>query len=224
MSNEDVLFKRNDKTMHVAERFYTCKLVEPILPIISKTFITPNMVTIANIILSIILFYCAYNSYYIFCAIGIQIYLFFDVLDGNLARYKNMKSKLGAKLDYWCDTFFYNLIFVFLGINRISCILIICVLVLVNLYGLIATYYIVPRLRKLKVINRARIKKYFMDRGYIIGMDLGTLDIIMSICLLFSAVNIMFLIIIFGYIFDIAFRLIELKKNEKLDIISKEKM
>jgi hypothetical protein len=39
------------------------------------------------------------------------------------------------------------------------------------LYGIIATYYIVPRLRKLKVINRTGIKKYFMDRGYIIGMD-----------------------------------------------------
>src|SRR5471030_1277520 len=99
MSSEDVIFKRNDRTMHVAERFYTYKLVEPILPMISKTFITPNMVTIANIIFSIILFYGAYNRDYIFCSIVIQIYLFLDILDGNLARYKNMKSKLGAKLD-----------------------------------------------------------------------------------------------------------------------------
>lgn len=223
MSNKEVVFKRNDRTMHVAERFHTCKLVEPILPTISKTFITPNMVTIANIIFSFIVFYGAYNEKYIFCAIGIQIYLFLDVLDGNLARYKNMKSKLGAKLDTICDTFFYNLIFVFLGINRVSWILILCVIALVNLYGIIATYYIVPRLRKLKVIKRAGIKKYFMDRGYIIGMDLGTMDIIMSICLLFSAIKPMFIIVIFGYIFDIAFRIIELKVNEKLDV-NKENM
>lgn len=218
MSNEKVVFKRNDKTMHVAERFYTCQLVEPILPIISKTFITPNMVTIVNIIFSFVLFYGAYTGNYIFCAIGIQFYLFLDVLDGNLARYKNMKSKLGAKLDYWCDTFFYNLIFIFLGINRVSWILIICVIALVNLYGIIATYYIVPRLRRLKAIKRSGIKKYFMDRGYIIGMDLGTLDIIMSICLLFSWIKFMFIIIVFGYIFDITFRLLELKRNEKLDV------
>lgn len=218
MSNKDVVFKRNDRTMHVAERFYTCKTVEPILPIVAKTFITPNMVTVVNIIFSFLLFYEAYNRNYIFCAIGIQVYLFLDVLDGNLARYKNMKSKLGAKLDYWCDTFFYNLIFIFLGINRVSWMLIICVIALVNLYGIIATYYIVPRLRKLKVIKRSGIKKYFMDRGYIIGMDLGTLDIIMSICLLFSWINFMFFIIIFGYIFDITFRLLELKRNEKLDV------
>ncbi len=223
MDNKEVVFKRNDRTMHVAERFYTYQLVEPILPIISKTFITPNMVTIINIIFSFLLFYEAYNRNYIFCAIGIQIYLFLDILDGNLARYKNMKSKLGAKLDYWCDTFFYSLIFIFLGLNRVSWILIVCVILLVNLYGIIATYYIVPRLRKLKVINRTGIKKYFMDRGYIIGMDLGTLDIIMSICLLFSAINTMFSVIIFGYIFDIAFRIIELKKNERLDV-NKENM
>lgn len=218
MSNKEIVFKRNDRSMHVAERFYTCELVEPILPVISKTFITPNMITIANIIFSFILFYKAYNESYIFCAIGIQIYLFLDVLDGNLARYKNMKSKLGAKLDYWCDTFFYNLIFIFLGINHVSWILILSVILLVNLYGIIATYYIVPRLRKLKIINRTGIKKYFMDRGYIIGMDLGTLDIIMSICLIFSAVKPMFCIIILGYILDILFRLMELKKNEKLDL------
>ncbi len=119
--------------------------------------------------------------------------------------------------------FFYSLIFIFLGLNRVSWILIVCVILLVNLYGIIATYYIVPRLRKLKVINRTGIKKYFMDRGYIIGMDLGTLDIIMSICLLFSAINTMFSVIIFGYIFDIAFRIIELKKNERLDV-NKENM
>lgn len=217
MSDENIVFKRNDRSMHVAERFYTIKVVEPMLPFIAKTFITPNMVTIANIMLSFIVFYFAYKSNYIFCAIGIQIYLFFDILDGNLARYKNMKSKLGANLDIFCDNIFYNFIFIALGIGKISWILILLPIILMNVYGIIATNYIVPRLKKMKVIKRSGFKKYFMDRGYIIGMDLGTVDIIMTLFLLLGHVlKPMFVVIILGYILDIIFRIAELKRNEKL--------
>lgn len=217
MSDENIVFKRNDRSMHVAERFYTIKVVEPILPLIGKTFITPNMVTCANILLSFFIFYLAYESHYILCAFGIQLYLFFDILDGNLARYKNMRSKLGANLDILCDNIFYNLIFIALGLNKINILYAVAALILMNLYGIIATHYIVPRLRKLKEIKRSGIKKYFMDRGYIIGMDLGTLDIIMTAFLLLGhALKPMFITIIAGYIIDIFFRILELKKNEKI--------
>lgn len=211
-------FKRSDKTMHIAEYFYTKKIVEPILPYISKTFITPNMVTITNIILSFVMFYLAYNKYYVTVALLIQVYLFLDILDGNLARYKNMKSKLGANLDNINDSIFYNGIFIALGINSVGWYYILAVVTLISAYRIIPTYYIVPRLRKLKVVERKGIKKYFMDRGYIIGMDLGTLDIISSIMLLFGLVKYLYIILIFGYVFDIIYRIIELKRNEKLPV------
>lgn len=211
-------FKRSDKTMHIAEYFYTQKIVEPILPYISKTFITPNMVTIINIILSFIIFYLAYNRYYLIVAVLIQIYLFLDILDGNLARYKNMKTKLGAKLDNINDSVFYNVIFIALGVNSVEWYYIFVVIILISAYRIIPTYYIVPRLRRLKVVERKGIKKYFMDRGYIVGMDLGTLDIISSVMLLFGFIKPLYIILIFGYVFDIIYRIIELKRNEKLPI------
>lgn len=210
-------YKRKDKTMHIVEYFYTSKLVEPLLPILSKTFITPNMITLFNSFFALVILYFGYNKRYFSVAIFIQIYLFLDILDGNLARYKNMKSELGAKLDSINDRFFYTLIFVFIGIKNIQLPLIILVVVLINIYGIIATYYIVPRLRKMNVIKRWGIKKYFMDKGFIIGMDLGTIDIITSVFLIFGKIKLLYIVLIIGLVLDIVYRLIELWYNMKLN-------
>lgn len=96
---EQKQYKRKDKSMHVAEYFYTVKVVNPLLPVITKTFITPNMVTLCNSFLAMFIFYFSYLQKFCLVALLIQVYLFLDILDGNLARYKNMKSALGAKLD-----------------------------------------------------------------------------------------------------------------------------
>lgn len=214
---ESKQYKRKDKTMHIAEYFYTTKVVEPLLPVISKTFITPNMITIFNSFLAMFIFYLAYNQRYIWVAILIQCYLFLDILDGNLARYKNMKSDLGAKLDSINDRIFYTLIFIFIGIGEVPLYLIISVIFLINLYAILATFYIVPRLRKLETVERHGVKKYFMDRGFIIGMDLGTVDILVTIFLLLGKINILYIILITGFILDIIVRLSELWWNEKLE-------
>ena len=159
-------YKRKDRTMHIAEYFYTAKIVKPLLPIIAQTRITPNMVTIFNSFLAMYIFYLSYSQRYTVVAILIQVYLFLDILDGNLARYKNMKSNLGAKLDSINDRIFYSLIFIFVGITEVPWYLIISVILLVNIYGILATFYIVPKLRQLKAIRRRGIKKFFMDKGF----------------------------------------------------------
>lgn len=213
---EQQQYKRRDKTMHVAEYFYTVKVVEPLLPALSKTFLTPNMVTIFNSFLAMLIFYLSYLQKYTIVALLIQLYLFLDILDGNLARYKNMKSDFGAKLDSINDRVFYTLVFVFIGAKSVPVYLILGVIFLNNLYGIIATYYIVPRLRKLDAIERRGLKKYFMDRGLIIGMDLGTIDILTTIFLLINVIKPLYIVLILGLLSDIAFRLVELKYNERL--------
>ncbi|NMB10364.1 MAG: CDP-alcohol phosphatidyltransferase, partial [Tissierellia bacterium] len=167
--------------------------------------------------LAIFIFYLAYNQKYIGVAILIQVYLFLDILDGNLARYKNMKSDLGAKLDNINDRVFYTLIFVFIGIGEVSLYLIISMVFLINLYAILATFYIVPRLRQLETVERRGLKKYFMNRGFIIGMDLGTVDILTTIFLLLDKINILYMILIVGFVLDIIMRLTELWWNERLE-------
>ena len=210
-------YKRKDKSMHVAEYFYTVKVVNPLLPAIAKTFITPNMVTLCNSLLALFIFYMSYLQRFSIVALLIQVYLFLDILDGNLARYKNMKSALGAKLDSINDKTFYTLLFVFIGYKTVPLSLIFGVVLLINLYGIIATYYIVPRLRKLTRVERRGLKKYFMDRGFIIGMDLGTIDILTTVFLLLNLIKPLYVVLILGLIFDIVYRLGELSYNERLD-------
>lgn len=216
-----IKFKRSDRTMHIAEYFYTVFLTEPLLPFLSRTSITPNMITIFNVFFSIVLYYLAYMNQFLLLAIGVHLYLFFDVLDGNLARYKNMQSEFGAKLDNLSDRFFYTLIFVFIGIEQVHFLWILIVIILINLYGIIATYYIVPRLRKLKEIKRYKVKAFFMERGLIIGMDLGTVVIIMSVCLLFKQIQWLFIILTVGYVLDILLRLTELWRSERARLVAK---
>lgn len=203
--------------MHVAEYFYTMKVVNPLLPVLARTFITPNMVTIFNSFLALLIFYLSYLQKFSIVALLIQIYLFLDILDGNLARYKNMKSALGAKLDSINDKIFYTLVFVFIGYKTVPLSLVLGVAILINLYGIIATYYIVPRLRKLTKVERRGLKKYFMDRGFIIGMDLGTIDILTTVFLLLNLIKPLYVVLILGLIFDIVYRLGELSYNERLD-------
>lgn len=210
-------YKRENKVMHVAESFYTNLIVKYVLKPLGNTFVTPNMVTLSGSFLAILIFYLIFQKYYFAIAILIQVYLFIDILDGNLARYKDMKSKLGATLDTINDTMFYNLLFIFLGINVVPIYLILGVVLLLNLYGIIATYYIVPRLRKLKHVQRRGLKKIFMDKGYIIGMDLGTVCILTSIFLIIGCIKLLYIVLIIGYILDILLRIHELNYNIKLE-------
>lgn len=201
---------------HIAEFFYNKYLTYPILPYISKTKITPNIITTLNILLSFITFYLAYKKRFIIVAFMMLIYQFLDNLDGNLARYKDLKSDFGAVLDQVSDFIFYNFIFIFLGWGRINIILIILLVFLINFYGLYATKYIVPRLRKLKTIERIGLKKYLFNKGIILGIDVGTMDIISSVFLIFSKVQELYIFLIICFILDLVYRTLELKYNEKL--------
>jgi len=54
-----------------------------------------------------------------------------------------------------------------------------------------------------------------MDKGFIIGMDLGTLMLLTTVFLFFKQVYVLYLVLIIGFIIDIAARLTELRRNMK---------
>ena len=175
------------------------------------------MITILNSVIGIIAFYSAYQNKYIKVAILMQGYLFLDILYGNLARYKDMKSTFGAKLDNINDWAFYTLIFIFIGINELTWQVILILVLSINFYGIIMTFYIVPRLRKLDNIKRRKIKGYFMDKGYILGMDLSMMDLLTTIFLAIGQVKLLFIILIISWNLDLIMRLSELWWNERIE-------
>lgn len=218
----ETISKRKDKTMYLIEKIYRIDIIEKIMPNLSKTFITPNIITIFNLIFGLLVIYMAYKGKFMITAIGYQIYELLDHLDGSLARYKNMTSKLGARLDVIGDSIFYNLIYIAIGFGRIDYIIILGVILSINIYSVITTFYIVPKLRMLKKIERRGIKRWFLDRGYIIGMDLTLLGAITSIGLVISKLEVMYIVIIILYIFDIIYRIHELNLNLKIEDNIKE--
>lgn len=209
--------KINSKKYHLAEFFFNKYISGPMLQYISKTSITPNMITTTNFIVSFFTLYSAYKKEYTTVAFLMIFYQFCDNLDGNLARYKNLTSELGARLDKISDFIFYNLIFVCLGINNISVNLIILLVFLINFYGVIATYYIVPKMKKIKFMKRFGIKKFFYNKGFILGFDIGTMNIVSSIFLLCQYIKLMYIVLIILLLFDITYRIIEVHYNIYLD-------
>lgn len=196
------------------ERIYT-DIVAKLLPIIAKTSITPNMITILNLFNIVIISYLTLTKSYVAVAILVQVYLFIDILDGNLARYKNMSSEFGAKLDVISDYIFYNFFFVVLGISiEIGIIWLVVYLIIFNSYGLIATHYIVPRIRKISNYRRKGFKKYCFERGIIVGMEGGMQDVITTVLLFTVYKDWIFYSICLLYLIDLLYRLVELKRNE----------
>ncbi len=55
-----------------------------------------------------------------------------------------------------------------------------------------------------------------MDKGIILGIDVGTMDVIVTIFLLLGLVRELYFLLISLFVLDIIYRILELKYNEKL--------
>jgi archaetidylinositol phosphate synthase len=196
---------------YVLEKLYTEAAIR-VLPRVARLGITPNQITFANLVNGVLICGLILMQHYWIAAILIQVYLFLDILDGNLARYREMSSKLGAVLDNLGDRFFYNAVMIAVGHsvgNHWGWI--VFFLFAHNSHAALATYYIVPRIRKMAQFRRFGIKQRLMDRGYILGMDLSTQDILLSVLLVTPWRGWIVPVVGFLYVLDLLFRLLELR-------------
>ena len=99
----DTILKRDH--FYLMEGIYT-RLIVKLLPYVGKSFLTPNMITSINIINTVVVFLSMWSGKYILAAILVQLYLFLDILDGNLARYQKKSTRIGAILDQISDRLF----------------------------------------------------------------------------------------------------------------------
>ncbi|EAJ5709782.1 CDP-alcohol phosphatidyltransferase family protein [Campylobacter lari] len=185
---------------------------------ISKTSITPNQITFLSLSLIIISFIAIYNHFTFLAGILYFVYCVLDHLDGMLARFKSLNSLFGNYLDKVVDHIGFNGVFIIAYITSYidlfeCCLAIICM----NLHRTICPYYILKNLRKVKNIKRFGIKKYFLDRGFIIGVDASLIVILISIGLIFNILFIICYILSFLFLFDLAYRFFELRWNLQYD-------
>jgi len=99
MSQEDKAFKKEHEDLAGT---ILRPLAKPLVKILLKTSITPNQVSVLSMLPAITaLFFFIEGGYknIIIGSIMAFIYLILDATDGQLAREKNLKSKLGHWLD-----------------------------------------------------------------------------------------------------------------------------
>ncbi|TKX34361.1 CDP-alcohol phosphatidyltransferase family protein [Campylobacter taeniopygiae] len=221
--NLDEKLKKNERleskrSYYITEYIYRVLIIQKfiLLPLAEKTNIKPNQVTITAGIFAFLSLVMLFNHYAILAGILYLIYDFLDHVDGMLARYKNLSSKLGHYLDLFVDTLAFNGAFIVVYLTyEISIYPVIFVLFAMNLHSLICPFVIVKKLKTLKNIKRFGIKKFFLDRGFILGIDASLLSILISVSFISEYFTFFFYLIGLIYLFDLFYRSVELYRNLK---------
>ena len=79
------------------------RITNPIVGILSKSRITPNILTLANLVLNIVAAYAIASGHFLLGGLLILGSGLFDLLDGALARFTGQTTKFGAVLDSTVD-------------------------------------------------------------------------------------------------------------------------
>lgn len=116
MVTENKIYKSEDKG---GKELFSMIIYRPIANIILERFlkdsnISPNMVSVISLIMALIasyLFYLYDYKYLILGAFFLNTAYLFDVLDGQLARYKNKASQFGRLFDAMLDVIKMALLF-----------------------------------------------------------------------------------------------------------------
>lgn len=190
-----------------------CRVAKRVGKLLVNTPITPNMITISNLLIVFPLTCLfSYLKIYWMIALLVNIYIFFDDLDGGLARLKELFSRYGAKLDVVADYLMYSVGYIFVAISFETNIKIIIFSILAQwLYAILTTVYIAPSIRKLSNFRKTKLKVYLWEEcGLILGMDVSMQSLLITIFSWFSIRKHVFLICGILWCVDLIYRMLEL--------------
>ncbi|EGF1230149.1 CDP-alcohol phosphatidyltransferase family protein [Campylobacter jejuni] len=208
----------NKRSYYISEYIIRVLIIQKfiLLLLVQRTNIKPNQVTITAGVFALLSLIALYNHYAILAGILYFVYHFLDNIDGMLARYKNLSSKLGHFLDNIVDILAFNGAFIVAYLAyQIPIFPIIFVIIMMNFHALVCSQIIVKKLRTLKTIKRYGIKKFFLDRGFILGIDATLLCTLIILSFMSECFTFFFYLIGLIYLFDVLYRSIELYRNLK---------
>ncbi|MBZ7948680.1 CDP-alcohol phosphatidyltransferase family protein [Campylobacter sp. RM9929] len=205
-----------EKSMYLIEYVYRILIVKKYLNLLAKLNIHPIMVTLINTLLFPCILYLIYLKYYILSAFLIQFYAIFDHTDGMLARYTGKQTYIGSRLDRFNDNIFFNAVFIMVALSAdLSLYFALVAIVSMNLHNFFGLFYFPKKMKQFAKFKRFGLKKWFLDRNFILGIDASLLLSLFSIFLILHEFQLLFYIISFCYIFDLVYRIIEIKLNER---------
>jgi len=89
--------------LQTVRRSLAYRITGPIVRILSKSGVTPNSLTLANLALNIVAAYVIATGHFLLGGVLVLIAGLFDLLDGAVARFTKQATKFGAVLDSTVD-------------------------------------------------------------------------------------------------------------------------
>ena len=86
-----------------SRKYLAQRITNPLVKILSKSGITPNVLTFVGLALNVAAAYLIAVGYFFFGGVLILVSGLFDLLDGALARFNNQVTQFGAILDSTID-------------------------------------------------------------------------------------------------------------------------
>lgn len=205
-------------TYYITEYIWRVLIIQRfILLPLSRTNITPNLVTIFGILCVGCSFALLYSGYNALSGCFYLLYSLADHTDGMLARLKGQSSALGHIMDYISDYIAWFGLIVLAGyLYDVSVWLVGFTCVTLLIHQQFCKHFIHARLKRLKTIYRFGLKKWFLERGVLLGIDASLLAWILAFGIFSTKFELCFYILGVIYILDIIYRLIELNLNLKL--------
>lgn len=120
---ERFLIARSGKVLDGIHTSFNRRLCRPFVRLLSHTAITPNQVTFAGVIVSVLSAIAFAQGTYLYSVLGALVFYvagLFDEMDGMLARVKFMESPRGTWLEGFADGLSYLLLFaaITVGLRR----------------------------------------------------------------------------------------------------------
>lgn len=190
--------KMRKKEEHLISFLYR-PITEPVAKFLFKTSITPNKITTFGIFVSVvagIFFSLGEWKYLVTGAILAQIVLILDLLDGQVARYKQMRTMFGRWYDKISNKIFKYIMFLgaTIGAYRMSGDYIILIIgavaifnvTMISFVSLVRTFYDFSK----NYNELPKTKKYTISFGMltVVGLSLSALFNIITLYLWFFAI------------------------------------
>ena len=139
--------------------------------------------TLMNLVCGSVVIYFAFKGYLLYASIAILLGVFFDFIDGKIARFTKQESDLGAELDSFSDLVTFGLAPAFLMINLYPS----------NNYILVFSFL-------LPICGAMRLARFNINRkilpGYFIGVPITVNGIIFPIVYFASPYSLIALVLI----------------------------
>ena len=90
---------------------------KPVVRLLAKTGISPNMITFISFLLGVAAAVCFFLTYFAAGAVLLALSGFFDLLDGSVARETGRKSLFGGFIDWIADKYIDGLVLLGIGLS-----------------------------------------------------------------------------------------------------------